>query len=62
MDFIELRGFEARRHALADRFAVGHGKTICGMEILNGVTGGCIVSMITCKRCVAILRQNGWSV
>jgi hypothetical protein len=57
MDFIELGSGAQTRHAMDIRYGYGYGHTFCGLTILNGVTGGCIIPLINCKRCIKTIER-----
>lgn len=58
MDYITIN-YETKRHALAEKYRPGSGKTLCGITIRNGITGGTAYRQtIDCARCTRILIRE----
>jgi hypothetical protein len=59
MDFIRA-SYEQKCHLLAEKYSSGHGKTLCGITIRMGITGGTshFPSYDGCARCTRIFEKN----
>lgn len=63
MDYMEKRDGKGVRHARMANEALNCWMAWCGWipAPFTTIMGGCIAPMIDCKRCIRIMRKEGWT-